>query len=128
MRDGDLWEHTQKMVAAKGAKSVRVQKVKGHATEDMVAAGQVRERNKRGNDNADQAAGKGARDEQSGLHSLTQMYAERHAAYRKLMARIHKFLVEMMKAEKRPGTTWKKKSIPSCKKQAEGRQRKNRAL
>ena len=52
---------TPKMIAAKGAKSVKVQKVKGHATDDMVAAGQLRGQDKRGNDKADQAAGKGAK-------------------------------------------------------------------
>ena len=77
------------MIAAKGAKSVKVQKTKGHAADDMVAAGQVRDQDKRGNDKADHAAGKGARNEQSSLHSLTEMYAERHAAYKKFMAIIH---------------------------------------
>ena len=118
MRDGDLWEHTQKIIAAKRPQSVKAQKVKGHASDEMVVEGRVRAQDKRGNDKADQVAGRGAKQEQSSLHALTGMYAKRHAEYKKFIARIQVFLVEMMKAEKRPEKQLQRRVSRWCKKGA----------
>ena len=79
MKDGDLWEHTHKMVEAKGPKSVSYKKVKGHATEEMVASGKATREDKEGNDEADSAADRGSNNEQSSLYTLTKMLAARHA-------------------------------------------------
>ena len=90
-KDGDLWEHAQKMMQKKGPESVQTVKVKGHATKEMVERGAVRSIDKEGNDKADEAAGRGSHGEQRRLHALTKLYAERHEAYKIFMAKIHIF-------------------------------------
>ena len=105
-KDGDLWEHAQKMMQRKGPERIKTVKVKGHATEEMVEKGVVRRVDKKGNDKADEAAGRGSHGEQRRLHALTTLYAERHQAYRIFMGRVQKFLVHMQKAEK---DVWKQK-------------------
>ena len=42
LTDGDLWEYFEQIVNAKGANAVNITKVKGHATDKMVADGKVR--------------------------------------------------------------------------------------
>ena len=54
--DGNIWEHFEKAVRAKGAHAVRITKVKGHVTQEHVDAQQYRDADKRGNDKADEAA------------------------------------------------------------------------
>ena len=54
--DGDLLACISHMVHYRGRTSVRVSKVKGHATDAMVADGRVRREDKDGNDAADFAA------------------------------------------------------------------------
>ena len=58
-KDGGLWEHAQKMMHKKGPESIKTVKVKGHATEEMVEKGVVRSVDKKGNDKAGEAAGRG---------------------------------------------------------------------
>ena len=79
------------MMATRGPESIRTIKVKGHATDEMVEKGTVREVDKRGNDRADQAAGRGSQGEQRRLHALTTLYAERHEAYRIFMGKVQGF-------------------------------------
>ena len=54
--DGDLLKCIDSMVLYRSARSVRVSKVKGHATDAMVSEGKVRREDKDGNDAADIAA------------------------------------------------------------------------
>ncbi len=54
--DGDLLACIDRMVRYRSARSIRVSKVKGHATDLMVAEGKVRREDKDGNDAADVAA------------------------------------------------------------------------
>ena len=54
--DGDLLCCIHNMVLYRSAQSVKVSKVKGHATDAMVAEGKVRREDKEGNDAADVAA------------------------------------------------------------------------
>ncbi len=54
--DGDLWHHFEEAARAKGWKSIRITKVKGHATQMQVDGGAVKDCDKAGNDQADQAA------------------------------------------------------------------------
>ena len=54
--DGGLLCCIRNMVLYRSARSVRVSKVKGHATDAMVAEGKVRREDKEGNDAADIAA------------------------------------------------------------------------
>ena len=56
LNDGDLILLNGKMLGLRGRDTVRVTKVKGHADEEMVRVGQVREIDGIGNDAADEAA------------------------------------------------------------------------
>ena len=38
MTDGDLWEHFNNVIMAKGARSIKISWVKGHATEEHIRA------------------------------------------------------------------------------------------
>ena len=71
------------MTIARGPQSVKVEKITGHATHEMVAEGSVRPGDKAGNDQADAAAARGSKAEQSSLHSLTQLFAKRQFAHQK---------------------------------------------
>ena len=54
--DGDLWECFWKAVMARNPYTIKITKVKGHATDEMVADGRVQPQDRRGNDKADSAA------------------------------------------------------------------------
>ena len=78
IKDGDLWEAFANSVKAKGVGTVGLTKVKGHATNEMVAEGSVQKDDKEGNDMADDAANKGAIDMQKDLADVAAAYAARH--------------------------------------------------
>ena len=59
-KNGDLWQSIEEAVEAKGPKNVKLSKVKGHGTNEMVEEGKVEKKDKEGNDVSDQAADKGA--------------------------------------------------------------------
>ena len=61
IRDGDLVAVNQRMIRARRQDTVRVTKVKGHATEADVQQGRVREEDWFGNEEADAAADVGRR-------------------------------------------------------------------
>ena len=57
MRDNaDIWQHVETLVPQRGAGSIAITKVKGHADQDDVAAGIITEENRIGNHHADTAA------------------------------------------------------------------------
>ena len=100
-RDGDLWQLFEKLVKQRGPETVKITKVKGHATEEMVEQGKVEAEDKAGNDMADQAADQGATKSQGRLQVFASLYAWRQGRYRKMMARIQQFIVEVKKEEKK---------------------------
>ena len=55
MTDGDLLALVREMGARRGDGAVSITEVKGHADEETVQIGQVREVNRTGNDKADEA-------------------------------------------------------------------------
>ena len=81
MKNGDLWEVFANIVWQRGPESVTISKVKGHATDEMVDEGKVRLQDKKGNDNADSAADKGATSSQKKVHRHGAMYSTRHLEY-----------------------------------------------
>ena len=99
-KDGDLWEVFAKLVRQRGPKSAKITKVKGHATEEMVQQGKVKAEEKRGNDHVDEAADAGATKSQGRLKIFGELYSRRHECYRKLMAQVQTFVVELKKEEK----------------------------
>ena len=58
---------------------------KGHATEEMIEGGTVRKEDKAGNDRADGAAGKGAKEAQESLADLVATYSGKHRGYKALL-------------------------------------------
>ena len=58
-KDGDLWQQYWKAALLKNPRAIRHGKVKGHATEEMVKEGRVREREKVGHGEADAMAAEG---------------------------------------------------------------------
>ena len=70
LTDGDLLSYTVGILALRGRDTVRVAKVRGQATGDMVRNGRVRREDKIGNEAADAAAELGRR------HQLEQTLGE----------------------------------------------------
>ena len=54
--NGDLWAHFEKAMRAKGAHAIRISKVKGHTTEELIAEGKATRRDMINNDKADEVA------------------------------------------------------------------------
>ena len=77
VKNGDLWQSIEEAVLAKGPRSVRVTKVKGHATDEMVNEGRVKPEDKAGNDVADKAADKGAEQTDVIAVALGYVYAKK---------------------------------------------------
>ena len=73
--------------------AVKLTKVKGHATQEMVEKGDVQPEDKEGNDEADGAAEKGSVEEQPRTYHLARLYSSRQRAYEQLMSRIHLFII-----------------------------------
>ena len=115
-KDGDLWELFAKLIRQRGPSSAIITKVKGHATEEMVQQGKVKQEEKRGNDWADAAADEGATKSQGRLQCFGELYSWRHMCYRKLMARMQKFIVELKKEEKKLKQQYEKEKDPFAKK------------
>lgn len=59
-KDGDRWEIFDEVVRGRGPETVKITKVKGHATKEIVEEGKVKVVEKEGNDKADEAAEEGA--------------------------------------------------------------------
>ena len=96
---------------SRGHASIRVKKVKGHATAAMLEAGLVEPEDKDGNDWADAAAGKGT-NKFSRLATMARKFSIRNERYKKLMASIHKFIITMLKAHKEEEEARKKQMDP----------------
>ena len=101
MKDGDLWELFTRLVLQRGPRSVKITKVKGHATEAMVQEGKVKLAEKQGNDRSDTAAALGVTESQSKVHAFGALYSARHVRYRAIMCRIQKYIVGLKEEERK---------------------------
>jgi hypothetical protein len=97
--NGDLWRSLEEAMIAKGPGAFKVSKVKGHATDEMVSAGKVKEEDKTGNDVSDEAADKGAELTNITAAALGHVYSRRHRSYKVFMERIQKFIITIKKVE-----------------------------
>ena len=98
------------MVDAKGAEAVRISKVKGHATEEMVNQGKVKREHKEGNDASDEAADIGVEQHGNGLLGTSTFFAAKQKEYGLFMKEILKLLLDIMKesaAIRNPLKPWK---------------------
>ena len=112
MKNGDIWKFFWQSVTAKGAWAVRLTKVKGHATQEMVDEGTVPLQQKEGNDGADGAADSGAVDMQDDLAKTTNKYAYRQWRYKKFIARVQSDIVYLRKAANDKLEKFKKQEHP----------------
>ena len=112
MKDGDLWHIFGVSAEAKSPEAVRLTKVKGHATKQMVIHKEVRADDRFGNDRSDQAAEKGVANEQPKLSRLAKFYAGKQKDYKQLMQKIQKFIVATKKADKDLRGRMKKEEDP----------------
>ena len=93
VKDGDLVAIIQHMIQARRQDTVRVTKVKGHATEADVEQGRVRLEDRLGNEKADAAADLGRR------HQLEQVMDVRRAllnasdSWYPIILQLHRFMV-----------------------------------
>ena len=91
--DGDLWRVLDKVAKANWPSSIRIGWAKGHATAEHVAAGITSESRKSGNDAADGLADRGAIwDHRLGAIEIAQYFADQHAAWIKLVKRMHRVM------------------------------------
>ena len=95
--DGDLWKIYRQHAKAKGVNSIKLSKVKGHATDEMVASKHVKQRDREGSDKADELADEAISFFGKQLPELGKRYAERQDSYTHLVANIQCHLVKMYK-------------------------------
>ena len=88
-KDGGLWELPWKAILRREARSQKIRKVKGHATNDDVQQGRSTREDQYGNDKADKNADVGVEMVHgSGLVKLGQWLADRHNKYVSFMRRV----------------------------------------
>ena len=95
--DGDLWGVFWKCCLTKGVNSIRITKVKGHATEAHIRNSLSNVRDKWGNDKADELASR-AHDDHLQAGIIADFYANRHNAYVCFIVSVHDFLLHMFQA------------------------------
>jgi hypothetical protein len=98
--DGDLWQQFWNAILARGPASIRITKVKGHATDKDISEGKSTEVHRKGNDEADKAATAGTEAVMSGLVALASWMHDRHTSYCKFMHKVHTVIIAVHKAEK----------------------------
>jgi ribonuclease HI len=97
-KDGDLWEHFEKAVAAKGRNAIRISWTKGHATSKHVDAGITTAQKKEGNEKADEIADRGCK---LGMQELAGFWASQRQELKELMLRIQRAILRVLKAEQK---------------------------
>ena len=88
-KDGVLWEWFDILSRAKGRHSIRITKVKGHVTEEMVKEGKVKADHNKGNDTADTLATEGTKQHGDAAMELAAFYAVRQKQYQLFMLDVH---------------------------------------
>ena len=107
---GGVRESTWSKRAGPGC--TRISKVKGHATQGMVDERKAQKEEKKGNDQADTGAERGAVTMQKVTQKLAGLYSWRHGGYRNLLIRIQRFIVGLKNHDRQPRKEEKKKAYP----------------
>ena len=92
--DGDLWYHFEQAVKAKGWRSIRISKVKGHVSQEQVEEGLHKQADKDGNDKADEAADVAVALHGEGIISVGRTLYNRYKRYLAFMGRVVPHIVE----------------------------------
>ena len=100
-RDGDMWKVAWQAIGMRGFKSQDPRRVKGHATSEDINEGRSSEKDEAGNDYWDELADDGVLSiGGAGLVLLRKWLAEKMQDYQDLMARVHRMIAAVLKAEK----------------------------
>ena len=94
MSDGDLLEHFYEVVKAKGARAIKITWVKGHATDQHVKDGKTTEKNKVGNQIADEVADLGTALHGELIMKAAKHMSSRHNQYLQLMKDVSQHTIE----------------------------------
>ena len=92
--NGDLWHHFEQAAKAKGPKSIRITKVKGHVTQEQVDINTHRACDKAGNDQADHAADIVVKLHGEGVVSIARILRKRYYDYTIFMNKVAKHIIE----------------------------------
>ena len=94
-----MWAQFEKVVVARGPSTIKVSKVKGHATIAMCESGEVSWEDRYNNNKADEAADHGVTVMQKVLAMTAKAYNDKHKRYIQFMSRIHKYIIEVRTKE-----------------------------
>ena len=83
-----VWGTLHALILQRGVDALRVSKVQGHATLEMVRAGLVRQQDRAGNDAAYAAVQRGCRAYKASRRALAELHEARAGAYTKLVVGI----------------------------------------
>ena len=96
--DGDLWNQIWIILRSRGSHSVRVTKVKGHATIQHLVDGAVEPIDKYCNDMADSLATYAREHRSDNMGRISDFFAQRHKYYVSFLTALHDYLLAMLKA------------------------------
>ena len=96
--DGDLWNQIWIILRSRGPHSVRVTKVKGHATIQHLVDGAVEPIDKYCNDMADSLATYAREHRSDNMGRISDFFAQRHKYYVSFLTALHDYLLAMLKA------------------------------
>ena len=82
------------MAQIKGAESIKISKVKGHATEKNIQDGISTAKDKIGNDRADRAADQGVKDHTDEVCKISKYQAQRQQKYIQFTKEVHSHILE----------------------------------
>ena len=99
MKDGDLLATIHSMLCLRGFETVKVSKVKGHATRAMVASGDVRLEDLVGNDGADAAADLGRLRQHDDVITARRNLLRVRRLWYPIMLDLHRFMVAISRIE-----------------------------
>ena len=98
--DGDLWESVWEAYLARGTDAQELTKVKGHATDRQVELGEVKDRDKKGNDKSDQFADYGVEEHGSAVVQLTMWLYKRQKQYAEFMQHVQAVIISVLGKER----------------------------
>ena len=96
--DGDVWSIVHELVQQRGPRATFCTKVKGHATDQMVADGRVRLQDQQGNAAADAAVGRGFATYGQHRRALAGLFEERAREYAELAVGIQRLMLASLAA------------------------------
>ena len=98
LTDGDLLALIHMLISARGPRTTKISKVKGHADEELVRRGKVREVDKVGNDMADRAADLGRRRVDARITDARRNLSNACGTWYPVIPELHRFFIAISRA------------------------------